>query len=136
KSLHSWFVSSTTVLPRAGMNKARQGAKMRERRPINATCPECRGPLSEVIEEGVREYQCLVEHRYSAAALLAAHSETQERTLWMAVLVLQEAALLAREAAAQLPDHAAMLAEQAAEKLKQSNAIKQILEELRPFVVE
>src|ERR687890_1045734 len=99
---------------------------MREERLINATCPECRGPLSEVTEDGVREYQCLVEHRYSAASLLAAHSDTQERTLWKAALVLEEAAVLAREAAAQLPDCAATLGKQAEEKLRQSSAIKQI----------
>jgi hypothetical protein len=36
---------------------------MRETRLINVSCPDCRGPLSEVIEDGVREYRCLVEHR-------------------------------------------------------------------------
>ena len=109
---------------------------MREERLINATCPECRGPLSEVTEDGVREYRCLVEHRYSVAGLLQAHSETQERTLWKAALVLEEAAIIAREAAKQLPDSAAALEAQAVEKLSQSNAIKDVLAHLRPFLVD
>src|SRR3954452_1274472 len=109
---------------------------MREERLINATCPECRGPLSEVTEDGVREYRCLVEHRYSAAGLLQAHSDTQERTLWTAALVLEEAAIIAREAATQLPESAATLESQAQEKLKQSAAIRDVLSRLRPFVVE
>jgi two-component system chemotaxis response regulator CheB len=109
---------------------------MRAERLLNATCPECRGPLSEVIEDGVREYRCLVEHRYSVTALLHAHSETQERTLWTAALVLEEAALIAREAAKQLPESAATLEVQAQEKLRQSAAIKEVLSQLRAFVLE
>src|SRR3954453_19580433 len=109
---------------------------MREVRPIPATCPECRGPLSEVTEDGVREYRCLVEHRYSAAGLLQAHSDTQERKLWTAALVLEEAAIIAREAAKQMPESAVMLEAQAIEKLRQSEAITDVLAHLRPFVVE
>jgi hypothetical protein len=35
-----------------------------------------------------------VGHRYSPAALLQAHNETQERELWAAVLALEEASNL------------------------------------------
>ena len=109
---------------------------MREERLINATCPDCRGPLSEVTENGVREFRCLVEHRYSAAGLLQAHSETQEKTLWMAALVLEEAAIIAHEAAQHLPLAAAALEEQGEQKRQQSETIKQLLYQLRPFVLE
>jgi len=109
---------------------------MRDARLINATCPECRGPLSEVTENGVREYRCLVEHRYSAAGLLQAHSDTQESALWKAALVLEEAAVIARETAKQLPESAATLEEQALEKLRQSAMIRDVLAQLRPFVLE
>ncbi len=58
---------------------------------INATCPECRGPLTEVTHDGqLHEYECLVGHKYTAKALLDAHSETQERALWAAVVALEE----------------------------------------------
>ena len=60
--------------------------------PINATCPECRGPLSVI--PGTSEFRCLVGHMYSARTLLQAHYETQERTLWSAVVVLEEATQL------------------------------------------
>jgi two-component system chemotaxis response regulator CheB len=105
-------------------------------RLINATCPECRGPLSEVTENGVREFRCLVEHRYSATGLLQAHSETQETALWQAVLVLEEAAIIAREAARDLPHAATTLETQAVEKLRQSEMIRAVLHQLRPFVLE
>jgi hypothetical protein len=109
---------------------------MREVRPITATCPECRGPLSEVTEDGVREYRCLVEHRYSDVGLLHAHSETQERVLWAAVLVLEEAAVLARETAAHLPDASESLLRQADEKQQQANAVRAVVETLKPFTAE
>src|SRR4051812_43718279 len=99
---------------------------MRDERLLNATCPECRGPLSAVTENGVREYRCLVEHRYSITGLLHAHSDTQERTLWAATLVLEEAAIIAREAASQLPESAAALESQAQEKLRQSTVIREV----------
>jgi len=106
-------------------------------RLINATCPECRGPLSEVIENGVREYRCLVEHRFSDAALLHAHSETQERALWSAVLVLEEAAVIARDTADHLPPGAsASLLAQADEKRRQADAVRRVLDTLKPFTLE
>jgi hypothetical protein len=109
---------------------------MREVRPITATCPECRGPLSEVTEDGVREYRCLVEHRYSDVGLLHAHSETQERALWAAVLVLEEAEVLARHTAAHLPDASESLLRQSIEKQQQANAVRAVVERLKPFTVE
>jgi hypothetical protein len=106
---------------------------MRELRLINATCPDCRGPLSEVIEDGVREYRCLVEHRYSDVALLQAHYETQERALWSAVLVLEEAAIIARDVAEHIPSAAATLRAEALDKEKQAAAVRLVVEQLKPF---
>jgi hypothetical protein len=88
-----------------------------------------------VTEHGIREYQCLVEHRYSDVALLYAHSETQERTLWAAVLVLEEAAVLARHVAAAIPAAAETLARQAEQKQEQARVLRTILTELKPFSV-
>jgi hypothetical protein len=89
-----------------------------------------------VIEDGVREYRCLVEHRYSDTALLQAHSETQERTLWSAVLVLEEAAVIAREVAAHLPAAREELLVQAMEKQRQAEVVRSVLDRLRPFVLD
>ena len=109
---------------------------MTESRPINATCPDCRGPLSDVVEDGVHEYRCLVEHRYSALGLLQAHSETQERALWAAVLVLEEAAVLAHETARYLPHLADSLIGDGEHKRRQAERIRAVLDDLRPFRLE
>jgi len=41
-------------------------------RRINATCPDCRGPLSEFSYDELYEFRCLVGHSYSPRAVLAA----------------------------------------------------------------
>src|SRR4051812_49874023 len=95
--------------------------------PIRATCPHCRGPLS-VLAEGDRvEFTCLVGHRFSEVALFRAHSETQERTLWSAVVVLEEAAVLAREAAARHNPPPPVLLPPAAGKQRQAGLISGFL---------
>ncbi len=109
---------------------------MEAKRLIEATCPECRGPLSEVVENGVLEYRCLVLHRYSPIALLDAHSDTEERALWAAVLALEEAAVIAREVAAQVPASSNVLLEQGAEKQRQAKKIRGVLEDLKPFTID
>ena len=107
-------------------------------RAIDATCPECRGPLTEVIQSGkdteIREYKCLVGHRYGARTVLHAHFGTQERQLWAAVLVLEESANLVRLIAPTLSfDVAHRLEIQSQKKLQQAATIRKILEELEPF---
>jgi hypothetical protein len=107
-----------------------------ESRLINATCPDCRGPLSEVVENGVREYRCLVEHRYSDTALLVAHSEAQERALWAAVLALEEAAVIAREISRHVPAASSTLCVQAAEKERQAGVVRSVLLGLKPLTLD
>ena len=109
---------------------------METKRLIQATCPDCRGPLTEVVEEGVVEYRCLVEHRFSPISLLAAHSETQERALWAAALALEEAEVIAREVATHFPESSAELLEQGARKKEQAATIRAVLQELVPFTVD
>lgn len=101
---------------------------------INATCPECRGPLRELQYNGISEYECLVGHKYSAESLLAAHSEAQEKALWAAVVALEEARNIVRAVSSQLPAevvrHLEALAEQ---KRAQAQEIRRITHELVPF---
>ena len=55
---------------------------------LELSCPACGGPLSRIDTEGViREFECLVSHRYTALTLLKDHSEAQERALWAAVVL-------------------------------------------------
>ena len=104
---------------------------------IEATCPECRGPLTDVVEVGdVHEYRCLVGHRYSALGVLRAHSETQERTLWSAVLALEESANLTGAIGPQFgPEVQKNLQLQVEKKLRQAAQIREILKELERFSV-
>ncbi len=105
---------------------------------INATCPECRGPVTEVRHDGqMAEFECLVGHRYSAAALLKAHSETQERALWAAVVALEEARKLVEAVASELPPACVeRLRAQAEGKQTQAREVKEILQRLEPFQLE
>ena len=62
--------------------------------PIEATCPECRGPLSQIRSTGLMQFECLVGHRYSALSVLESHCEAEEKALWSAVVALEEASVL------------------------------------------
>ena len=73
-------------------------AKM-ETHATNLTCPECRGPISESRKGPLTEFHCRVGHSYSPETFLAAHAETRERSLWAAVVALEEGAEVARELA-------------------------------------
>ena len=102
---------------------------------IFATCPECRGPLEEIHENGPVEFRCLVGHRYPPEALLHAHYETEERELWSAVVALEEARELVRRALpAIMPELVAGAQEEAERKAQQAKAIRKIIEELRPLL--
>src|SRR5438477_2800197 len=70
-----------------------------ESRQTDLTCPECRGPISESHNGQISEFSCRVGHRYSPETFLAAHAETRERTLWAAVVALEEGAEAARDLA-------------------------------------
>jgi two-component system chemotaxis response regulator CheB len=110
---------------------------MKTHQLIEATCPDCRGPLSMTDQDGLREYHCLVGHAYSAVGLLQAHSEAQEKAVWSAVVALEEATKLVEAVASDLP--AAVierLEKQAAQKRQQASEIRGILERLEPFGVE
>lgn len=111
---------------------------METKRLINGTCPECRGPLSETVSsEGrseLREYKCLVGHAYTARALLEAHCDAQERSLWSAVVALEEAVNLVESIIEEFPPETVeRLREQAQKKQKQAQEVRAVLERLEPF---
>lgn len=104
---------------------------------IEATCPDCRGPLVEERHNAILEFKCLVGHRYSPRALLQAHSETQERMLWAAVVALEEARNLVAAVAAMLSSQElARLHPQVEAKTLQAKQIRNILENLEPFHID
>jgi two-component system chemotaxis response regulator CheB len=110
---------------------------MESRQLLNATCPECRGPLTEIRRNGIVEYQCLVGHLYSAPTLLDAHSETEEKSLWEAVVALEEAENLAQSASTILePAIAERVLTIAKQKRRLAEEIRSILRRLEPFPVD
>lgn len=107
---------------------------MTSRRIINGTCPACRGPLTEIRDGELLEFECLVGHRYSPEALLHAHADTQERSLWSAVVALEEAQNLVNEVGPHLSDVVrSSLESEALQKKRQAGQIRDIIHALTPF---
>ncbi len=73
-------------------------------------------------------------HVYTPRVLLQAHSETQEKALWSAVVALEESATLVRAIVPDFaPDVAARLEQQVQKKLIQAAEVRRILKELELF---
>lgn len=107
---------------------------MELQRLIEATCPECRGPLTELDNDGIVEYRCLVGHRYSPLGILQSHYETQERALWAAVVSLEEATNIVHAVKRHVSlEQARDLTRQAEEKRQQAQALRTLLDQLRAF---
>jgi two-component system chemotaxis response regulator CheB len=109
---------------------------MGDRKQLDFTCPECRGPMHTIDAEGPPVYSCRVGHAYSVRALLQDHSATQERHLWAAAVALDEAAAIAAEAAESLPELREQLLASGQEKQRQAEAVKAVIAQLRPFPSE
>ena len=56
------------------------------------TCPECKGAMHEMVEEGLTRYRCRVGHAYSAPDLLGDKTREVEDSLWTALQTLEERA--------------------------------------------
>ena len=69
---------------------------------VDMGCPDCRGVLA-VREDGHRghlAFICSIGHAYSGESLVSSKEEQLENTLWSAIEVYQEIALLHRELSA------------------------------------
>jgi hypothetical protein len=109
---------------------------MSTKESIEATCPECRGPLSLLRTDGLVEVRCLVGHTYSVPGVFRAHSETQEKTLWSASVALRETATLVESLSDGLPREVLeRLREQVKLKQQQAAEIERIIEGLEPFEI-
>jgi two-component system chemotaxis response regulator CheB len=99
-------------------------------KPTDLTCPECRGPLGEYQVGRLREFRCRVGHVYAPAALLAAHSETVERTLWAGVVALEEGAELARRLQGLLPAESERLRREEQAQQEMAERLRGVVNEL------
>lgn len=61
---------------------------------VPVTCPECNGPLYEVRDGELAQFQCFVGHRFSPESLSEQHTEALERALWTAIRKLKERVVL------------------------------------------
>ena len=60
--------------------------------PTSFTCPECKGAIHEIREEGLTRYRCRVGHAYSGYDLLGDKAKSVEESLWVALQTLEERA--------------------------------------------
>ncbi len=61
-------------------------------RPTSFTCPECKGAIHEIREEGLTRFRCRVGHAYSTHDLLGDKATRVEESLWVALQTLEERA--------------------------------------------
>lgn len=80
------------------------------------------------------EIRCLVGHTYTPKGLLRAHSETQEKALWSALVALKETETLVESLADHLPsDLLERLRSQVRKKQAQAAILQGVIEDLDPF---
>lgn len=92
------------------------------------TCPECRGPIWEERQGTIMEFRCRVGHAYSSKALALEHRSTVERTIWAAIVALEEAAEIDERLASEVGEEAL---EDAKAKREQVAALKSYLAQTR-----
>jgi two-component system, chemotaxis family, protein-glutamate methylesterase/glutaminase len=61
---------------------------------IPLACPECNGPLYELKDGELANFECFVGHRFSPESLGEEHTEALERGLWTAIRKLKERVVL------------------------------------------
>ncbi len=95
-----------------------------ERKLVDLTCPECRGPIWEERQGRIVEFRCRLGHAYSPLAFLKDYQDTLERTLWSTAVALEEAANISEKLAPELGTDAAQVARKRRDQLR---AIKGML---------
>ncbi len=95
------------------------------------TCPECRGALEESRSGDLVEFHCRVGHSYTPTSAFAAHAETQERTLWAAIVALEEGAdLMDAVAGANVSGQAKEIRQRAERNRNAAARLRQVVQEL------
>lgn len=119
------------VLEDTQMGQSKEGTTIPGGTRTNLTCPECRGSLERFQEGKIVEYRCRVKHTYSAETMLSAHAEAQERTLWAAVVALEEGADLVQNISEVMRGHRrAKLLQEIEQKRQLAQSIRRGIENL------
>ncbi len=101
------------------------------------TCPEGRGTIWEVQRGNGKEYRCRVGHSYSPRSMLAEHFAAQERTLWAAVVALDEGTVLTNMLDGQLePALRGQLRAESRQRQEQAAALRKLLQEREAFPLD
>ena len=109
--------------------------------PSVYSCPECKGVLWEVKNEGIIRFRCRTGHAYSGDSLLAAQSDALEAALWTAFRALKESGSLSHRLLARAKErghHLAVrrFAEQARECDERAAVIRNVLVNGQPHPTE
>lgn len=63
------------------------------------TCPDCGGAIHELSDRGIVTYRCRVGHQYGSDTFVVEQAKTVENSLWAALRLLEERAVLMRRLA-------------------------------------
>jgi two-component system chemotaxis response regulator CheB len=88
-----------------GMNEANDREQVREQtaeqsgEETGLTCPDCGGAIYEQRDGGVVTFRCRVGHQYGSDTFVVEQNKTAESSLWAALRLLEERAVLMRRLA-------------------------------------
>lgn len=111
--------------------KTNEALQAPEGRPVDVTCPDCRGGLREYHFGPLTEYRCRVGHAHSALSMVWTHREAQERALWAALVALEEGATLSRHLADSFGKEA--YAREAEDQARHAETLKSLILSIRDF---
>jgi two-component system, chemotaxis family, protein-glutamate methylesterase/glutaminase len=100
--------------------------------PTAISCPDCGGGLFELKEGSLQRFRCYLGHAYSPDALLDAQRVEVERSLWVALRVLEERASIYQNMAQRASerggdDRADRFASRAAELRQHAERLRELL---------
>jgi two-component system, chemotaxis family, protein-glutamate methylesterase/glutaminase len=84
-----------------GRERVRQQTAEQSGEETGLTCPECGGAIYELRDGGVVTFRCRVGHQYGSDTFVVEQSKTVENSLWAALRLLEERAVLMRRLADQ-----------------------------------
>jgi two-component system, chemotaxis family, protein-glutamate methylesterase/glutaminase len=103
--LTEWLAGLPPDPPEADMSTSQpEPAADAEVMPL--TCPDCGGTLWLHDEYGAERFRCRVGHTFSTDSLLVGQQAVLERTLWAAVVALEERADMSRRVQKRITDRA------------------------------
>jgi two-component system chemotaxis response regulator CheB len=100
--------------------------------PTAISCPDCGGGLFELKEGSLQRFRCYLGHAYSPDALLDAQRVEVERSLWVALRVLEERASIYQNMAQRASERGGSgraddLASKAAELRQHAERLRELL---------